>query len=316
LVQLIKFYVFYKDVFGEKYLESIQIYLNFANSIDLQKICESNKINHVRVLTRYANFMIEKWTAPKVEILIDNAYQVCQGFFQGMLNQKVEPAISTLYFEICRSYYNLGVDYEEDIDRERIFQKAVQIYRQFEKYEPELFCLVIANSMNNLGLTTTDFDDKVKIFLECIEIRKTQIKIDKRNKIDDDPFNTVELSLTYYNLGDVYAREQNFLEAKLAYEECYKIRTKLSKTYADTVVLLADCAYFRAGVLTQLKEYKLAQKLYLQALDIYKKHIVKDPKFYKSEVFDTMQRLIEFYQIQGLTKTADQIKEEQKQFCK
>lgn len=161
------------------------------------------------------------------------------------------------------------------IESEKAYKKALKIYRDLEKENPEKFKLGVAITLDNIGTfysNTGKFSQAEDMYDEALKIMEELVQKDSNTY---NPHKATTLN----NLGNFYKNAGKFFEAEVAYTKALEMREDLAekeknpKMY-EPVAVTHNCLgllYFDVAELSRAKEeYEKALKKYKEALEIYR----------------------------------------------
>ena len=181
---------------------------------------------------------------------------------------------------------------------EKIYAKALKIYRALAKENPKTYIPDVARTLNNFGIlywNIQKFYQAEKAFKEALKEYKSLAE--KNPKIY-----TPDLAMTLNNLGNIYDYTQKFYQAEKVYTEALETYRNLAKENPKTYTSHVATALNNLGNLYKnTQKFYQAEKVYTEALETYRNLAKENPEAYMlytaiilrnlGNIYDYTQRL-------------------------
>lgn len=211
--------------------------------------------------------------------------------------------------DVALAYNSLGTLYS-DMDRfekaETSYNQALEILKELVVNNPDVYMSDFANTYNNLGILYRligRFDEAETAYLKALNIF---IELARKNP----NAHKSDVAITQLNLGSLYFKMERFEEAETTYQEALVIFKELAEKNPDAYKPNIAKAQNNLGVLystlaeydnkpgelfTDLDNYKKAENMYQDGIEIFEEITKINPDAYKPDLARTWYLLGNLY---------------------
>jgi len=206
------------------------------------------------------------------------AYEVTEDLYKELI--KLEPTEEN-YFNFAYFYQK----YKMFNKAGKLYEEALQIYRELAKENPRTYLPDVAMTLNNLAIlhsNQNEYGDALEKYEEALQIYRELAKENPRTYL---PY----VATTLNNLANLHSDQNEYGDALEKYEEALQIRRELAKenprTYLpDVAMTLNNFAILHSNQ----NEYGDALEKYEEALQIYRELAKENPRTYLPDVAMTL----------------------------
>ena len=179
------------------------------------------------------------------------------------------------------------------------FKQAIPIYEAvFEQFRESEDISSVAATLNNLAMLYRDinrYELAEKHFLEVLDIYQKLAEKNPQTYLFYVAIALNNLANLYYKTNHYKLTEKYYLEALDIHRNLAQKNPKIYLSYVAMTLYNLAISYHKVSLYNNINRYELAEKHYLEALDISKNLAKQNPQTYLSDVAMTLNNLATLY---------------------
>jgi len=220
-----------------------------------------------------------------------NAFEETEYYYYECLKENITD------YEQATVLNNLAILYRNQNNltkSEQFYLKALVIYQQLAKSNPQAYLPYLATNLNNLGFLhyiKNDFIEAEQVYEKALKIRRQLAKVDSKANLS-------HLAMTLNNLANLFNIKNDFIKAEKNYQEALKIRRQLATTNPEKYLSdLAATLNDLSNLYKSDNKFVEAEEAIQEALKIRQQLVEVNPQTYLPYLAATLNNLANLYQV-------------------